>query len=179
MVVKSGFSLLELLVVILIIGVLASLGAPSLIQSIHNMHLRADARLLYSHLAAARQYALSHSTEVHLCPKSNPTINRCGNQRSTSDDWKNGWIMFADRNFDQQLQVSEIVKLLPSLKHTKLHFNQRGMLRFFPDGSARSAGFYLCTKSTHLERHVMLLHSGRLRVKDSLTNKQRKQCLSR
>ena len=173
---RTGFSLLELLMVLTVLGILASLGTPSLVQGLHLMHLRADSRQLHSYLTAARHQAVSHSVTVLLCPQSSMVARTCAHGLSS---WDSGWLLFRDLNADNELQADELQRVMPKLKHTRVYFNQVGRLRFFADGSARSAGFYLCSSRIEDVRHFALLYSGRVRVSDSLTNKQRKQCLGK
>ena len=80
---------------------------------------------------------------------------------------------------DNQLNNGDTILVRRKLpQSTHLIFNQTGRLRFFPDGSARSAGFYICGADTTEFRHIKLLHSGRIRSTAKAPNAIKKRCLA-
>ena len=64
---QKGFSLVELLVVVAILGVLAGLAAPSFTSLIRSNRLTAAANDLLGAVALARSEALKRAQRVVLC----------------------------------------------------------------------------------------------------------------
>lgn len=62
----AGYSLLELLVVLAIMGLIAAVAAPSVIGSVDRVTLTADARAVATQLRAWRNVALDGQTEVEV-----------------------------------------------------------------------------------------------------------------
>lgn len=60
----AGYSLLELLVVVAIIGLLAAIAAPAVMASVDRMTLSADARAVVTQLRELRDRALDQQTPV-------------------------------------------------------------------------------------------------------------------
>lgn len=63
-----GYSLVELLVVLAIMGLIATVAVPPLIGSIERTTLTADARTLATQLRAWRDTAMDQQTEIALTP---------------------------------------------------------------------------------------------------------------
>lgn len=88
----AGFTLLEVLVVVALLGVLASLAAPSM-SALRRQHLlQAQAEDLLGSLMLARSEALRRQIRVTVCARSND--KECDAQGR----WKQGWLVFVDAN---------------------------------------------------------------------------------
>ncbi len=170
--------MLELMLAVAILGIVATLGMPNLSQTVQNAHVRANATSLHSYLAFARRYALTHHVNVQLCQRPKSGALGCEANFAAGRAWDTGWIVFVDTDRDNTVHSDEIIKIMPPLTQAHIRFNQRGRLRFFADGSARSAGFYICSPSAKTERYVSILHSGRVRITDTLSEQQRALCKS-
>lgn len=72
-----GFTLPELLIVVVIAAVLATLAAPSFSELIENQRAKSAAADIYVALARARSEAITRNTNVTLSAK--------------SGNWANGW----------------------------------------------------------------------------------------
>jgi type IV fimbrial biogenesis protein FimT len=90
----SGFTIIELMVVIAVIGILLGLGAPSFTEFVKNNRVTSQANDFVTALQTARSEAVKRGTYVTLCASSDQSS--C----SGSNDWSSGWIIFSDLDQD-------------------------------------------------------------------------------
>jgi type IV fimbrial biogenesis protein FimT len=96
-----GFTLLEALVVLGLLGILVSLAAPSLSRLQAKYRLQAQAEDFLSSLVLARSEALSRQQRVSLCAQS---------AQATCDShgqWQQGWLVFVDDNHNGAREAQE------------------------------------------------------------------------
>lgn len=173
----SGFSLLELLTSVGIATLLITIAAPSFARFMANNDMKIQTTALVQSLAIARQTALNQGHIVQVCGLADKASVKCMSRRGRNRSWTDGWMLFTDINENGSFDASdEIVRVYESSGATKIVFNQNGRLRFFPNGSARSAGFYLCNENAKIDRRIFLLHSGRTRSTDTLLESRKKTC---
>lgn len=86
----NGFSLIELMVVIALVAILASLAAPSFQGMIASSNLTSTTNDLVATLARARSEAIRRGKRVTICMSTDH--ESC----VTTGDWTQGWIMFND-----------------------------------------------------------------------------------
>ena len=177
---SAGFSIMELMITLSITATLTSLAAPSFANIINDGRIKATSVQLTTTLASARNHALTTTTTVIVCQAQDSTMQHCSNSRRRNTRWSSGVISYADLNGDNALDENDqILTTLQSHKNISMVFNQNGRLRFFADGSARSAGFYLCSKQSSRERHLKILHTGRTRTTAKMSDRNRQTCLSK
>ena len=174
----NGFTLTELLVAISILSIITMTGTPSLSGIINNVSVRTTSYELSTTLRLARNDSTTNSTHVNLCALSNTSQNpECSSHTNFNSSWSNGWLVYADHNDNNTFDENDIlINHTQNTGNVSIVFNQRGRLRFFPDGSSRSAGFYLCKQSGAQSRHIRLLYSGRSRTTKTITEKQQSIC---
>jgi type IV fimbrial biogenesis protein FimT len=176
----NGFSLLELIITLSVTTILTSVAVPSFSAMIHNGHIKAASVRLSSTLALSRNHALSTGITVVVCQAKNSDMRSCSGSRRRNTRWSSGLISYADLNGNDVLDESDqILSTIQSRNGISMVFNQNGRLRFFADGSARSAGFYLCSKASKQERHLKILHTGRTRTAAKMADRNRQTCLSK
>ncbi len=175
----TGFTLIEALLVISIIATILAIAIPNFTTLIENTRIRTQVSLLHATLHSARNYALTTQSVVIVCAAAGMQKEKCNGDYSSNTNWKDGWIVYEDKNRNNKLDTQDSVLNVSSNANVATVFNQRGRLRFFPDGSARSAGFYICTANSESGWHVKLLHTGRARTQRNLGEKQHEICRSK
>lgn len=63
----SGFTLIELVIVVTLVGIFSALAVPSFVQFVSNNRTQATANEALSLLQYARSYAVTNRTEVKIC----------------------------------------------------------------------------------------------------------------
>lgn len=99
----GGFTLVELLVTIAMLGVLASLAAPSFADMLRRMRVESMREEMLASIAHARVEAISRGRPVVLlrtapCP-----------QAANALDWDCGWTAFIDLNGNDTINAGEPV----------------------------------------------------------------------
>ena len=98
----SGFTLVELMVTLSVLGVLTAIATPSMAGLLRQWSLNASAETFAGDLRLARSTATRLSRPVTLCPHGSQ--NDCANTT-----WAAGWMAFVDLDNDRQLDADETV----------------------------------------------------------------------
>ena len=95
---QSGFTLYELLITMLVIGIVLTLGIPNFSAFTQNSRITSTANDLHSSFYLGRSEAARSKSNVTICASANSmdAAAACG---GTFDD---GWIIFVDLNGDIQ-----------------------------------------------------------------------------
>lgn len=94
---QGGFTLYELLITVLIVGVLLTIGVPNLSDFTASSRISGTANDLHSSFLLARSEAARAKSNVTICSSSNPMAASAQCDGSGFDD---GWIIFVDENGD-------------------------------------------------------------------------------
>lgn len=107
---ETGFTLLELMVVVAIVGILMAFGMPALQDFIKNDRLSSQINALVGHLAYARSEAVLRSQQVGLCASSDMTS-------CSGTNWAGGWILYvdADSSSDYNAATDTILRVQQAL----------------------------------------------------------------
>lgn len=174
---QFGHSFIELVIVTALAAILLLLAMPSFASLYANTQVSTQTNAIIQTLHLARTHAVTQQRNVHICHLDRATMNTCDQDRGFNSAWSVGWLVFADNNRNKDLddkdQVLQIVEMSDTIN---IVFNQRGRLRFFANGSARSAGFYICDRDQRSFRHLYLLHTGRARINKQLSERQKSIC---
>lgn len=93
---QNGFTLYELMITLLVIGVVLTYGVPNFNEFTRNSQLTGTANDLHSSFQLARSEAARSKTNITICASANP-LDAAANCGGTFND---GWIVFIDLNGD-------------------------------------------------------------------------------
>ena len=91
---ERGFSLLELMIGITILGVMSSFALPELSRLVRDQRVKTATSDVYASIIYARSEAIKRNQNVALCASTNGTA--CAG----STNWATGWIVFLDSDGD-------------------------------------------------------------------------------
>jgi len=157
----SGFTLLELLVALAIVGALLFLGAPGWGSFIAEQQLQERADALLHALDRARSEAIKRGGRVHVCPEAS------GACPGTPAAWEGGWTVAAANG-----PTSAISRERPAADGITIRGNRpvadyvsytsAGYARRI-DGALQMGTFTVCRRG-HKARKVILANGGRARI---------------
>lgn len=102
---SQGFTLIELIVTISIVGILLSVAIPSFTSTIRSTRLTTYANELVTSLNLARSEAVKRGVQI--------SVRRKG---STNQNWDSGWDIFTDLDGDGVLGTADtLLKTYPAL----------------------------------------------------------------
>lgn len=108
--VTRGFTLLELLIVMAIVAIVATLAAPSFNGVLERQRVRTVADMLRSSIDLARSEAVKRNTPI--------TVSR------VSDDWNKGWQVLAGAEVVYEAPAQPSASITAS--HTNVQFTGNG-----------------------------------------------------
>ena len=130
----KGFTLTELLIVVAIISILATITAPSFSDFIDNTRLTSTMTQLTSDLNRARSEAIKRNSWVLVCARSSNTA--CGT------NWGNGWLICQDSTNDgtNNCDSGTAANPNPIVVHQAINANftltgSAASMRFNPNGT--------------------------------------------
>lgn len=158
---QAGFTTIELLVVVAILGVLAALAAPSFTLLIERWRVRQAATELESTIQFARTEALRRGGRVGL-QRSAPS----GDCLTAASQWDCGWFVFLDSDNSGGAWNSgdEILRITPQPRGVRVqHFPGNSFIRFNTWGEAGLGARRFVVQSARLSNaaaSVLCISSG-------------------
>lgn len=192
---SAGFTLIELIVVLLVVGVLAGIAFPNFRPFIQNQRISAQANDLVTDLAFARSEAIKRAVPVTVCKTLNPSpasgSPTCDSTATTP--WTTGRIVFVDKANSTVASTDdgngvidnsneEILRVRQALEGdqnrlkgessandnaNRVTFNPDGTRKQITGGSAGETQWILCDKRGFKQGRAIVINSvGRARVAD-------------
>jgi len=130
--INAGFTIIELLVAVAVVGILVAAAVPSLRAFIQNNRATAEANKVHTSLMLARSEALKRGVNVFV------TANSGG---SSSNEFGVGWTVWWDANSNSAIDTAEIISKVDSLKGGTTVNTSTDVSQFFfrGDGTASAA----------------------------------------
>ncbi len=155
----KGFSLVELMIAIAILGILTAIAIPSFNEAILSNKLRSYANSLVSHAYLARGEAIKSNAPVTLCVSTDGTSCATGG-------WELGWIVLSGTTVVQRQQATAPgYKITESAGLSSLTFQPTGI-------GATQATLTVCRETPEAgsqERVVTISATGRPSVTKTTT----------
>lgn len=107
-----GFTLLELMVVLAIVAILATLAAPSFTRLVQSNTMSSAANSFLADMRYARSQSIQRGRSVVMCRSNAPEASdpRCDSDAGADGaGWVSGWIVFIDTSHDADKQANELL----------------------------------------------------------------------
>ena len=103
---QNGFTLYELMITVMVIGVVLTLGVPNFSEYRQNSQMSGTANELHSSFLLARSEAARAKSNITICASANPT----GGAAAACDGvFDQGWIIFVDTDGDIVRDAGEAI----------------------------------------------------------------------
>lgn len=169
--VSAGFTLIELMVVVALMAILATLAAPAMSGMVNSMRLTTAVNSLFTSLLLARSEAIKRNGRAVVCKSAS------GDACITSGGWEQGWIVFHDANNNATRDTGEVIVSRGHALQSPIRLNGNSPLAnyvsFTPMGqTAYASGAFqagtltVCVESSEpLEaRQIVISSTGRPRT---------------
>jgi type IV fimbrial biogenesis protein FimT len=93
---SAGFTILELMIAVAVLGILLGIGVPSFQGIMRQNRLAAQTNELLAAAAMARSEAVKRGTTVSICPMTAPDADENVVACADNSSWSNGWMVFSD-----------------------------------------------------------------------------------
>ncbi len=173
-----GFTLVELIITLVIVGVLLGIGVPNFRSFIQNSRITSQSNELVGVLATARSEALKRNLAVVVCRSADPTAVTPVCTVGGGGTWETGWLVFVDQNNNNSFATADgdtLLKVYPVLTgNNTLRGNSAALVDFVTfnrSGTTTLAAavtphhFKLCdTRGAGSARAIVLEPTGRPRI---------------
>lgn len=167
----TGFTLLELLVVIAVVVTLQSLAVPALAGMVNSIRLTTATNAMFSSLLLARSEAIKRNGRAVLCKSAS------GEACITTGGWEQGWIVFHDVNnnaahdvgesvLSREPAISESIRLIGNGPLSSyVSYTSMGATKY-ASGAFQAGTLTVCAQSTTstAARQIVISSNGRPRT---------------
>lgn len=162
-----GFTLVEMLASLSVVGVMMSVGVPLLLTFMEDAQLNGDTNDMFSSLFYARSEAVTRNTTVSLCKINPNSPDDCNNTES----WQSGWIAFEDLDSDGVRDTGEtVIDAYTGMNTNSVvsSTNFANSISYLPSGSSTTNGTINICVNNNVAQDIFVNATGRPRVSDSI-----------
>ncbi|NAO98529.1 prepilin-type N-terminal cleavage/methylation domain-containing protein [Halomonas sp. MG34] len=162
---ENGFTLLELLITLLLVGIIAAWGLPNFQALGERTAQTSEVNRFQSAFSFARNTAISRRRQLTLCPASQ-------NREACANDW-GGELMIVWGNKTDSITEEDILRIVPAQQGTQVTYNRGwSRIRYSPLGytSGYNGSFAICSTSGAVGskgKKLVLSQLGRLRIDEA------------
>ena len=170
-----GFSLMEVMVVVSILGILAALAAPSFQPLIDKWRVQQTIESMKSTIYYARSEAIKRGGNIGIQKNAQGT-DGC-QQANTKEEWGCGWFVFVDTDGNNKRKADEVI-LQTTPAPTNINVMHKGgganisVNRYGKLGSLNAKGFVFNPDSTGVSspatRSLCMSSGGRIRITEKI-----------
>ena len=136
----TGFSLIELMIVLVVIAATLSVGSPLFQDLLHSNRLRAETARFLGAINLARSEAIRRNYPVSICASEMSVTG----EATCSGKYVDGWIVFANRAKDRVVdpEQDEVIEVFEAMPQGYSLTNRNGtilvseLINYLPDGSS-------------------------------------------
>ena len=167
---EQGFTFLQAIITIALLGLLLTLGMPSFQELLRNHHLITETNTLVAALSTARSEAINRRVRVTICKSNNQSS--C----TPTAQWEDGWIIFSDIDkdgtYDGAPENLIVVSAGLSEDNTlRAYSNFVDYISYRPNGESHGnpnndGTFNLCDdRGAAAGRAIQIISTGRIRIR--------------
>lgn len=172
---QYGFTMVELMVTLSVLGILIALAAPSFQSLIERVRIESQVNKLKTDMSYARTEAMRTGFPINVCRRKSGT-QICATDTITG--WENGWIVYNDLDGDNKINNNEVpLRISDDFSQFASAQNNNGnylkqRISFSPQGTPvgglNTGCIKFCSAATGCtnpnSRYLILNRIGRLRV---------------
>ena len=169
-----GFTLYELSMTLVLIGVLAGLSVPSFSKIVARNRMSTEINALFHAIHVARKESIMRRQVVSICPSLD------GVSCNPGRDWSAGWIMFNNRDKDEPPRIDAGEPLLQvhrTAENVKITANRRGFTLRSTEKRATNGTIVVCDVASRVPPKALVIsYTGRPRVTEKTTRGEPYEC---